>query len=145
VARLARMMLQHSSKKTCPLSNSSIHHSKLMLRITIVKGMGFPNQKAKRRILGRHDIPDGYCQVRYGSSPQVWRTNTINDSIAPEWHESKDVPWIDAHQMIQADVWDANKRGGDDYLGQARFSSLARAARHDGCRNLFAPSAPDGM
>jgi hypothetical protein len=92
--------------------------AQLMLRITIVKGMGF--HKSQRRILGRRDIPDVYCQVRYGSSPQVWRTNTIQDSVTPEWHESKDVPWIDAHQMIQVDVWDANKRGGDDFLGQAR-------------------------
>jgi len=90
------------------------------VRISIVSGRGF---QIKRRPFKKDDVPDIYCQVTYGSSPTVWRTATIKDSIAPEWKdESSDYTIISNNQVIVLNVHDANKRGEDDHIGTARIT-----------------------
>jgi hypothetical protein len=51
------------------------------VKVTVISGQGF---KVKKKKLKKNDIPDLYCTVKFGSSPQVWRTNTIKDSVTPE-------------------------------------------------------------
>jgi len=93
-----------------------------MVRITAVKGWGF--QEEKRGMLRRSDIPDVYCKVKFGSSPTVWRTSTVKDSVSPEWNESQTYPMRKHGQALQIEVFDEDKgqHDTDDYLGSARIS-----------------------
>ena len=90
------------------------------VRVSIVSGHGFT---VKKRGFLKPDTPDIYCQVKFGSSPTIWRTPTIKDSITPTWkNESTDYTMTSNNQVIVLEVYDANKRGGDDLLGTARIS-----------------------
>ena len=90
------------------------------VRISIVSGRGF---QVKSRRLKKDDIPDIYCEVTFGSSPTIWRTATIKDSIAPEWKdESSDYTMTSNNQTVVLNVYDANRRGADDHVGTARIT-----------------------
>jgi hypothetical protein len=89
------------------------------VRITAVKAWGFQIQKKR---LVKNDIPDVYCDIRFGSSPHVWRTSTVKNSTTPEWNEASNYPLVDHGQIICIDVFDEDKerRDADDKLGNAR-------------------------
>jgi hypothetical protein len=91
------------------------------VRVTVVKGHGFKNEK---RRLKRADIPDVYCKIRFGSSPKVWRTDTVRNSITPAWNEISDYPLADHGQIISIEAYDEDtgRRDADDLLGSARIA-----------------------
>merc|ERR1712048_857001 len=78
----------------------------------------------KRFGLKKEDIPDVYCLIKFGSSPNVWRTPTIEDSETPNWgrNEYRDYVLESANQVITIDAWDENRRTDDDHYGCARTS-----------------------
>ncbi|KAI2506642.1 Synaptotagmin-like mitochondrial-lipid-binding domain [Fragilaria crotonensis] len=101
-------------------SSSSADPPRETVRISIVSGRGFT---VRKRGFLKADVPDIYCQVKFGSSPTVWRTATIKDSITPVWDdESSNYTMTSNNQVIVLEVYDANKRGGDDLLGTARIT-----------------------
>jgi hypothetical protein len=91
------------------------------VRVTVVKGHGFKNEKRRFK---RADIPDVYCKIRFGSSPKVWRTDTVRNSITPAWNEISDYPLTDHGQIISIEAYDEDtgKRDADDLLGSARIA-----------------------
>lgn len=90
------------------------------VRLTACKGWGFV---AEKRRLHRNDIPDVYCNITFGSSPNVWRTSTVKNSLKPEWNESSDYLLSNHGQMITITAFDEDKGGDeDDELGGARIS-----------------------
>lgn len=92
-----------------------------MVKITVVRGWGF---QLERRSFGRSDIPDVYCKIKFGSSPAVWRTATVKDSVEPTWNESQVFTMRKQGQALQIDVFDEDRgeHDTDDYLGSARMS-----------------------
>jgi Ca2+-dependent lipid-binding protein len=90
------------------------------IKLSILNGHGF---KSKKTRLMKVDIPDVYCVVKFGSSPNIWRTATIKDSVSPEWtNESSVYPLTSNNQSIVLEVFDANSRGKDDFYGTARVT-----------------------
>jgi hypothetical protein len=89
------------------------------VKVTIVSGKGF---KIKKKKLRKDDVPDVYCNVKFGSSPSVWRTSTIKDSVAPEWKESQVYSLTSETQVISLDALDANSKGDDTPLGGFRVA-----------------------
>lgn len=90
------------------------------VRLTAAKGWGF---QAEKRRLHRKDVPDIYCNITFGSSPNVWRTSTVKNSITPEWNESSDYLLSNHGQMITVTVFDEDKGSDeDDELGGARIT-----------------------
>ena len=90
------------------------------VRLTACKGWGFV---AEKRRLHRNDIPDVYCNITFGSSPNVWRTSTIKNSLTPEWNESSNYLLSNHGQMITITAFDEDKGGDkDDELGGARIT-----------------------
>jgi len=87
------------------------------VKVTVVSGQGF---KVKKKKIMKNDVPDIYCNVKFGSSPNVWRTPTIKNSITPEWNESKIYPLPNERAIINLQCMDANKRGDDDEMGGFR-------------------------
>lgn len=87
------------------------------VKVTIVGGQGF---KIKKKKLRKNDIPDVYCEVKFGASPNVWRTATIKDSITPEWNESKIYDLPNDRAIINVRASDANSKGKDTPLGGFR-------------------------
>lgn len=87
------------------------------VKVTIVGGQGF---KIKKKKLRKNDIPDVYCAVKFGASPNVWRTATIKDSISPVWNESKVYDLPNQNAVINLQAMDANKKGDDTELGGFR-------------------------
>ena len=102
---------------------AAVSEEKPTIRVTAVKGSGFQVQKS-RRPLKRKDVPDVYCIIKYGSSPTVWRTKTIDNSLAPEWNESNTYPFLNHSQILHIEVFDedSGRRDKDDYLGTARVT-----------------------
>ena len=89
------------------------------VRVSIVSGRGF---QIKKRFMKKTDVPDVYCQIKFGSSPKVWRTATIKNSVSPDWKdESSDYTISSNNQVIALDVYDENRKGEDDFLGSARI------------------------
>ncbi|CAJ1929081.1 unnamed protein product [Cylindrotheca closterium] len=87
------------------------------VKVTILGGQGF---KIKKKKLRKNDIPDVYCNVKFASSPNVWRTATIKDSVNPIWNESKIYNLANERAIINIQAMDANKRGDDTELGGFR-------------------------
>jgi len=115
-----------------PAANSSIPQTE-QVRVSILSGNGF--QIVKKRF-NKKDIPDVYCLVEFGSSPKVWRTSTIKDSINPVWkNETNTYTLSNMNQVITLDVYDANKRGKDDLLGSAR-TTVGKVLLHGGKMKL---------
>lgn len=101
-------------------TTSTAGPAKESVRVSIVSGRGFT---VRKRGFLKPDIPDIYCQVKFGSSPTVWRTATIKDSITPVWNnESSEYPMTSNNQVIVLDIYDANSKGGDNLLGTARIT-----------------------
>ena len=84
------------------------------LRVTMIGGQGF---KVKKKRFKKDDIPDLYCNIKFGTSPQIWRTKTIKDSTCPNWNESAVYNFVNEKQSISADVYDANRRNDDRFVG----------------------------
>jgi hypothetical protein len=92
------------------------------IRVTAMRGRGFP---IKKRALGKkEDVPDVYCSVRLkSSSREVWKTAMIKDDTMPHWNEPRDYTnIIPSGDFILVDVYEANSKGSDELLGQAKFS-----------------------
>ena len=90
------------------------------IRLTAVKGWGFVAEKLR---LHRKDVPDIYCNITFGSSPNIWRTSTVKNSITPEWNESSDYLLSNHGQIVTIAVFDEDKGGDkDDELGSARVT-----------------------
>ena len=108
-----------SASSLSPSSSRSTQSGKI--RVGIRKGRGFQIQ---RRRLRKDDIPDVYVKVRFGASPTIWRTHTIKDDVSPNWgnSEEKDYFMTSLNQVLSLDVWDANRRTKDDYLGSRRIT-----------------------
>eukprot|EP00584_Thalassiosira_punctigera_P003085 CAMPEP_0172538734 /NCGR_PEP_ID=MMETSP1067-20121228/10062_1 /TAXON_ID=265564 ORGANISM="Thalassiosira punctigera, Strain Tpunct2005C2" /NCGR_SAMPLE_ID=MMETSP1067 /ASSEMBLY_ACC=CAM_ASM_000444 /LENGTH=785 /DNA_ID=CAMNT_0013324287 /DNA_START=93 /DNA_END=2450 /DNA_ORIENTATION=+ len=99
--------------------------SKMKIRITAVRGRGFPIRK---RSIKKDDVPDVYCFIRLHSGdphetrPLNWKTCTIKDDTMPQWNYSREISDIDpAGGVLRVDVYDENK-GKDMCLGSAEFS-----------------------
>ena len=104
-------------------TTSSVSSSNAMgtVRLTVLKGWGF-EVETRRRLIKRKDIPDIYCNITFGSSPKVWKTETIRNSTTPEWNDSADYLVSDHGQVITIGVFDEDKRRDtDDELGGARI------------------------
>eukprot|EP00980_Cylindrotheca_fusiformis_P009874 scaffold2186_cov113-Cylindrotheca_fusiformis.AAC.2 len=89
------------------------------VKVTIVSGQGF---KIKKKTFKKDDIPDVYCNVKFGSSPSIWRTSTIKDSVTPAWNESQIYTFTSEKQVITVDAMDANSKSEDTPLGGFRVS-----------------------
>ena len=102
------------------ISQAPSNESLGTVRITVVKGRGFQVQK---KMFKKDDIPDAYCNVKIGTSSQVWRTSTIKNSVSPEWNEFKDFSVLNYGQAINIDVFDEDKgkSDADDYIGSAKI------------------------
>jgi len=93
------------------------------IRVTAVSGQGFEVQKKKRlRPFQKDDVPDLYCLIKVGTTASTWRTKTVKNSVKPMWNESKEYPFVNHGQIIDINVWDENRRGKDDYIGNARVT-----------------------
>jgi len=92
-----------------------------IVRITVVRGRGFKDQKRRFR---KTDIVDPYCRIKLGSNPTVFRTTTKQNTRSPSWIESTDFPVRDRGEIVYVDVFDCDKgkRDDDDHLGAARIS-----------------------
>jgi Ca2+-dependent lipid-binding protein len=91
----------------------------LLVRITAVKGWGFEIENKSKKI----DIPDVYCTIKFGSSPTVWRTTTVKNSVAPEWNESQTFRKVGHAQILQINAFDEDAALHDgNELGNARIS-----------------------
>jgi hypothetical protein len=87
--------------------------------VTIASGRGF---KIKKKFL-KDDVPDVYCEVKFGSSPQLWRTKTIKNSVTPKWEKESSAFFMTSpNQVISLDVYDENRKGKNRYLGSARIT-----------------------
>ena len=107
-------------EESSPLDSQSTRAGSLgKVQVTIVKGHGFQIQP-KKHIFGKADVPDIYCKVRFGSSPDEWRTSTIRNSVLPFWNESKVFPLRDHGEVIRISVFDEDKNQTDDSIGQCR-------------------------
>lgn len=92
------------------------------VRIGIISGHGFKVQK-KKNPFKKDDVPDVYCQVKFGSSPKVFRTPTIKNEAKPVWKDATSVYQMSSNnQVINVDVYDENSRGENDYYGSARIT-----------------------
>jgi len=93
-----------------------------VVRITAVKGQGF--QKEHRGRFKKGDVPDLYCNIKYGSNPTVWRTETVSNSLNPIWNETKEYPLLNHSQIIHVDCYDedSGKHDKDDLLGSVRVT-----------------------
>lgn len=89
------------------------------VKVTIVSGQGF---KIKKKKLRKDDVPDVYCNVKFGSSPTIWRTGTEKDSVAPAWNESQVYTFTSEKQVITVDALDANSKSDDTPLGGFRVA-----------------------
>jgi len=127
-----------------------VHQKKI--RIRIMKGWGFRTEKKGR--LRKADIPDVYCMIKFGSQSTTWRTKTIKDSESPKWDddEFRDFELESMNEVIAIDVWDENRKGEDDYYGNARASigkillnngildiEVSNSFRLDSKRDLLSP------
>jgi len=109
-------------KPTATTMSSSVTHSNTLgtVRLTAAKGWGFVPEK---RRLHRKDIPDIYCAITFGSSPNIWRTSIVKNSVTPEWNEFSDYLLSNHGQMITITVFDEDKgHDKDDELGGARIT-----------------------
>jgi len=95
---------------------ASVDRGKIL--IIIVKGEGF---KIKRKVV-KSDIPDFYCKVEYRSLK--WETLPVKDDNTPVWPHAQECEYdmSEQNQEIKIDVFDKNRRGADDYYGQANAS-----------------------
>lgn len=85
------------------------------LRLTVVKGAGFVTPKGFIK-----DVPDVYLKTRMGAS-EIWKTSTIDNSITPEWNESKDFLLSDHDQRISIEALD-DDLAGDDEIGKGSIT-----------------------
>mmetsp|Transcript_14405 Transcript_14405/g.23796 ORF Transcript_14405/g.23796 Transcript_14405/m.23796 type:complete len:670 (+) Transcript_14405:112-2121(+) len=105
-----------------PPSPSTAGATKNKVRVSVVSGHGFKVQK-RRGFLKKDDVPDVYCQIKFGSSPKVYRTTTIKNSVTPRWkNASSEYQMSSNNQVIVLDVYDENRKGEDDFLGKARIT-----------------------
>lgn len=102
------------------LDPSQVEGEGTLVKVTIAKGWGF---QVEKRTLKR-DIPDVYCNVTFGSSPQVWRTATIKDNLSPVWNEAKLYKMNTHSQILNIHAFDEDNgvNDPDDDLGKARLS-----------------------
>ena len=112
-----------SAPSMSSISPSSVVGAEIskQIEITIVKGSGFKAKK-KGRLIKKLDVPDVYCIMKFGSSPQSWRTKTIKDSTTPAWGESRKYTMTSPSNAITIDVYDQNRKTKDHYYGSARIS-----------------------
>jgi len=97
------------------------------IRVTIVSAKGF--QIRKKRF--KKDIPDIYVQVKFGSSPTVWRTTTVKDNV---WkNEYTDYTMSSPNQVISLEVMDANRKG-EDGIGDSAWWNWHWIFRNDSLR-----------
>jgi len=127
-------------------TSSSVTHSNALgtVRLTAAKGWGFV---AEKRRLHRKDIPDIYCTFTFGSSPNIWRTSTVRNSITPEWNESSEYLLSNHGQMVTITVFDEDKgKDKDDELGGARIT-VGKLLLSDGLTDveLLQDGKPTGM
>uniref|UniRef100_A0A7S4AHC1 C2 domain-containing protein n=2 Tax=Pseudo-nitzschia australis TaxID=44445 RepID=A0A7S4AHC1_9STRA len=111
------------ANETNSTQNSSGRKSEIgsKIRVRIVKGHGF--QTGKKIAFRKADIPDVYCTIKFGASPATWRTATIKDQETPHWeNETHDYIMESPNEVISIDVWDQNRKGDDDFYGNARAS-----------------------
>lgn len=87
------------------------------VRITMMGGQGF---KVRKRKFHKDDIPDLYCNVKFGTSPKIWRTKTIKNSVCPNWNESQVYHMENEGKIINVEIYDANKKGDDTFVGSFR-------------------------
>jgi Ca2+-dependent lipid-binding protein len=107
---------------TTETKSSSAAEKTQVVRVTAMKGHGF--QVEKRRRLQKSDIPDVYCNIKFGSSPTVWRTKTIANNLEPVWNEAKEYPLLNHSQIVHIDAFDQDtgRKDADDHLGSARVT-----------------------
>jgi len=92
-----------------------------LVKVTAVSGRGFKVRKTAFFL--PDDVPDVYLKVTFGSSPQVWRTKTIQDSSFPVWNESKDYQLASHGQVIDLGVYEDDEKGKEDtYYGSVRVT-----------------------
>ena len=93
------------------------------VRITAVRGRGF---KIQKKAFQKDDVPDVYLKMKFssGRNKQKWQTNTIKDSVKPEWNESTNFALNDQEEVLYIDAFDQDKGVGDsdDFLGSAQIT-----------------------
>ena len=116
-----------TSNLTGSTTDTAGQQQQQMVRVTVVKGHGFHEEK-KTGMFKKNDIPDIYCNITFGSSPTIWRTTTIKNSLAPTWNngagEYKNYHLLNHAQIIHVTVYDedSGNRDDDDILGKARIT-----------------------
>lgn len=132
--RKSRSSLSRSSipsLTTDPSLEEGIEMVEQRIRVRVVRGYGFQSEK-KGKLRRKMDVPDVYCMIKYGSSPNVWRTPTIKDSETPTWDdECRDFRMESMNEVISIEVWDENRKSADDYYGTAR-TSVAKVLLNNG-------------
>mmetsp|Transcript_60967 Transcript_60967/g.73294 ORF Transcript_60967/g.73294 Transcript_60967/m.73294 type:complete len:684 (-) Transcript_60967:80-2131(-) len=107
--------INHETSQHSTYVNLNIkeNNQQQQVRVTVLSGNGFePIQKTFKT-----DIPDVYCKVKYGSNPKLWQTSTIRNSFTPVWNEFKEYELFHHNQVLNVEVYDANKRSSDELLG----------------------------
>lgn len=89
--------------------------------VTVMKGWGF---QVEKRMFKKDDIPDVYCKTQFGSSPTIWRTSTVRNSVAPTWNEKKTFKLLNHSQILNINVFDEDngRNDEDDFLGSVRVA-----------------------
>lgn len=88
-----------------------------IVRLTVVSGGGF---KIQGRLLNK-DVPDCFVKTKFASFPE-WTTTTKNNTVSPEWNESKDFLLSDDDQLITLDAYDSDGLSSHDDLGIASLT-----------------------
>lgn len=86
--------------------------------VTVLSGNGFEAHKKFLKV----DIPDIYTKVKVGSNPKIWQTSTMKNSLTPVWNESREFQFFNHNQVLNVEVYDANKKGKDDLIGSFRVT-----------------------
>ena len=116
---LRGVLMEDESSSTASRTVVAPSNDPRTIRVMLVRGRGFV---VKKRRLRKADVPDVYCQIRFGSSPHVWRTATIDDSVNPVWGEKQEYLMVNPSQVLHVDAWDANRKSKDTPLGSVRVA-----------------------
>eukprot|EP00588_Corethron_pennatum_P035410 CAMPEP_0194348274 /NCGR_PEP_ID=MMETSP0171-20130528/106445_1 /TAXON_ID=218684 /ORGANISM="Corethron pennatum, Strain L29A3" /LENGTH=1321 /DNA_ID=CAMNT_0039115603 /DNA_START=354 /DNA_END=4320 /DNA_ORIENTATION=- len=124
--------LKNASTATSPIANLQPGQNVATagkVHIIIDKGSGF-NPITKR--FHKFDVPDVYCVIKYGTSK--WQTHFVKDDEAPVWSVERVCKYV-PNQEIIIDVYDKNRKGSDDYYGQA-CSTICKILNAEGFLEL---------
>lgn len=93
----------------------TFRHPLGFVRLGVVSASGFTTPKGFFK-----DVPDVYCNFSVGAHEKVV-TETVNNSVTPEWNCTSDFLLSDHDQMVYVEAVDDDLAGDDD-LGTAQIT-----------------------